>query len=363
MKESSQGNGARSVAVCIGTYNQAQYLEECIESVLAQSRPVEEIWVSDDASTDHTPQVMERLCKLHPTVKYYRQPVNLGISENLSWVLAQPSTEFIGRIDSDDRLEPNFVATLMDLLLAYPQAGFAHGEILEMDSRGVRTKVRRLHRPAVFESAEESLRNGARGYRVAANCIFYRAVALRQADYYHANATWKCAEDWDLCMRLAIQGWGNVYAATPVANYRVWNDSEQIRFKRGIYEIEGVTNVYTKTLEPEYIRRGWGTRELEKNRRKKALVYADALDSPLISKPEREVYKARLRELGGSMSLSVAMFLAAVGLNPLLRCMRRAKVRLKDLVKACLRLISSRRKGANGAENHPPQPEFPQGLR
>ena len=68
----------QTVAVCIGTYNQAQYLRECIESALAQTYPIQEIWVSDDASTDNTPQVMEEICKLHPMVHYFGSPWNLG---------------------------------------------------------------------------------------------------------------------------------------------------------------------------------------------------------------------------------------------------------------------------------------------
>ena len=38
-----------TVAVCIGTYNQAQYLRGSIESALAQTYPIQEIWVADDA--------------------------------------------------------------------------------------------------------------------------------------------------------------------------------------------------------------------------------------------------------------------------------------------------------------------------
>ena len=162
-----------SVAVCIGTYNQARYLTECIESVLAQTYPIKEILVSDDASTDETPEVMEKLCKLYPTVRYYRQPVNLGIAENLSWALAQPSTDLIARVDSDDRLEPDFAATLVDLMARYPQAGYGHGDVYEIDSEGVTTRLRRLYRSAVSRGPRGIAEEGCAGYRVAANCILF----------------------------------------------------------------------------------------------------------------------------------------------------------------------------------------------
>lgn len=328
-----------SVSVCIGTYNQARYLRECIESVLAQTYPIAEIWVSDDASTDDTQQVMAEICNRNPTVRYHRHAVNLGIAANLSWALAQPSTELIARIDSDDRLEPEFTATLAGLMARYPRAGYGHCDVYEMDSHGARTRVRRLYRSAVYEDPEQALRQNAQGYRVAANCILYRASALQQADYFHANASWATAEDWDLAVRMAILGWGNVYAAQPLANYRVWDDPGFERFKRIVAEVEVVTKVYEGTLEPEYIRRGWSTEVLKRNRRSRAVGYSGALDSPRFTDDEREIYKQKLRELGDSASLSLAILLAEAGLNPLVRFVRRAEIRLKDVAKKWIRGI------------------------
>ena len=323
--------------MCIGTYNQAQYLVGCVESVLAQTRPVAEIWVSDDASTDETQKVMEGICGRHPMVRYHRHAVNLGIAENLSWVLSQPTTELIARIDSDDKLEPQFVETLDDLMTIHPQAGFGHAEVYEIDSHGARGRIRRLHRSTGYEAPEESLRKNAQGYRVAANCILFRASALKQANYYRINSSWKSAEDWDLSVRMAILGWGNVYASTPLASYRVWDDSGQARFRRIVPEIECVTRVYKGTLEPEYVRRGWSTRVLRTNMRRRAARFADALDSPLFGDEERETYKLRLRELGSGFSLSLAIILAEMGFNPIVRWIRWRQIRAKDHLKMFLR--------------------------
>ena len=273
----------QTVAVCIGTYNQAQYLRECIESALAQTYPIQEIWVSDDASTDNTPQVMEEICKLHSVVHYYRQPRNLGIAGNLSWVLSQPAADLIVRLDSDDRLEPAFVAALADLMNKYPRAGYAHCNIYEIDGHGAQTRMRMLHRPAVYEGPEEAIRRNTPSYRVAGNIVLYRSAALKEANYYHSNASWQYAEDWDLCLRIAILGWGNVHAAAPLARYRVWGDDEQGRFKRKMSGMECIIEVYKNTLEPEYIKRGWNTATIGKCMRRTALRYVDGIDSPLLS--------------------------------------------------------------------------------
>ncbi len=330
---------AQTVAVCIGTYNQAQYLRQCIESVVSQTHPIQEIWVSDDASTDNTPEVMEEICKVYSTVHYYRQLQNLGIAGNLSWVLSQPATDLVVRLDSDDRLEPAFVATLAILMNKYPQAGYAHCNIYEVDGHGAQTRIRRLHRLAAYESPEDAIRRNTASYRVAGNIVLYRSAALKEADYYRSNASWQYAEDWDLCLKIAILGWGNVHAADVLARYRVWGDDKQGRFKRNMSGMECIIKVYMNTLEPEYIRRGWSTAAIGKCMRRTALRYVDEIDSPLLTAAEREAYKALLLRLGDCSWLSVRIYLAELGLNPLFRFGAIAKIRTKDLVKSCLRLV------------------------
>ena len=51
-----------SVAICIPTYNQVGFLERAVESALRQDyEGPTEIWVADDASTDGTAALLERL--------------------------------------------------------------------------------------------------------------------------------------------------------------------------------------------------------------------------------------------------------------------------------------------------------------
>ena len=176
-------------------------------------------------------------------------------------------------------------------------------------------------------------------YRVAGNIVLYRSAALKEANYYHSNASWQYAEDWDLCLRIAILRWGNVHAAAPLARYRVWGDIQQGRFKRNMSGIECIIKVYKNTLEPEYIKRGWNTAVIGKYMRRTALRYVDGIDSPLLTSAEREAYKVLLRRLGDCSRLSVRIYLAEWGLNPIFRFIARAQMRSKDTIKSCLRLV------------------------
>jgi glycosyltransferase involved in cell wall biosynthesis len=333
------GSTPLSVAICIGTYNQCQYLRGSIESALAQSYPIQELWVADDASTDDTPAVMAEICKLYPHIRYYRQPKNLALPGNLSWLLSQPKTDLIVRLDSDDRLEPDYVAVLAELMRRYPQAGFAHCDVGELDKDNRRPRIRRLTRTKTYESSEEALRSNASGYRTAANCILYRAEALREVNYYVPNLDWRTCEDWDMCLRMAAAGWGNVYAPKVLSNYRVWDDAQGVRAKRKMSEVMTTIAIYKHTLIPEYQKRGWSIAPLTRNMRSKAVGFADAIDSPLFTEQDRIEYKALLHDLGESKSLVIAIALAELGMNPAVRWWARTRLRLKDAVKVILRAV------------------------
>jgi len=327
-----------TTTVCIGTYNQAQYLRGSIGSAIAQTYPIQEIWISDDASTDDTDSVMRELCEQYPQIRYYRQPVNLGLPGNISWLLSQPQTDLIVRLDSDDRLEPDYVAVLAGLMQQYPQAGFAHCNVNEIDVAGHIRRVRRLSRINDYESSEQALKRSASGYRAAANCILYRAKAIREVDYYRSTLSWRYCEDWDMILRLAIAGWGNVYSPRVLSNYRVWDDGKGVRASRKMAEVRETAEIYKKRLIPEYEKRGWSITPLTKNMRAKAIGFTDALDSPRFSQEEREEYKRLLLNLGASSRLSVAIMMAEHGFNPLTRLLARTRSAVKDQAKRALRL-------------------------
>ena len=163
-------------------------------------------------------------------LKYHRQKHNLGISANNNWLLSQPDTSFIVRLDSDDLLHPNYVDKLVQLMTAYPTAGYAHCAVQEIDEHDRPRRTRLLGGRSEFQPAEQALRASAAGYRVAANICMFREEALRALDYYRAEVEY--VQDWDLSVRIADQGWGNVYCDEVLADYRMWEDAGQVRPRR-----------------------------------------------------------------------------------------------------------------------------------
>ena len=332
-------NALLTVGICVGTYNQAQYLSDAIASAVAQTYPIQEIWIADDGSSDETQAIADEFSRNYPNVHYHRHPENVGPARNLSWVLARPKTDLVVRLDSDDRLEPTYVEVLAGLMAKYPKAGYAHCDVWETDGEGRRSRPRQLTRTVEYEDPESALKSNAICFRVAANCILFRAEAVRQADYYLAHPDWKASEDWDLALRMILNGWGNVYAAQMLTNYRQWDDPKGVRAYRKIQEVSSNTEIFTKTLMPAYRQRGWSIAPLRRIMRQKAVGFADSLDSPYFSEKDRQDYKVYLNELGKSPSLNFAILLAEIGLNPLVRQWSRTRKRMKDTVKRVLRTV------------------------
>lgn len=94
------------VSVCMSTYNHEEYIEEALNSVLEQDCNFEyEIILSNDQSTDNTHNVITRIIENHPNgtrVRYFNQPRNLGINNNLIFTLEKARGNYIALLEGDD---------------------------------------------------------------------------------------------------------------------------------------------------------------------------------------------------------------------------------------------------------------------
>ncbi len=301
--------------ICIPTYNQAEYLGTSVLSACNQTTPCIVV-VSDDDSTDHTVSVMRALKKTCPDIKYTRQQANLGLSANHRWLLEKVTTPYVAVLHSDDYLEPAYVERLVTLMEMYPHAGYAHVAVHEINASGKVIKRRFLARPSGYQGAEESLRSMASGYRVAANICLFRTEALRSVGFHKDDMNF--AEDWDLAVRLADAGWGNVYRNEVLANYRVWNDNAGYREGRKAIELSGISRVFAESLEPAYATREWDSEILRKARRKLAMKHALFL----IHVPRKSEDYTRLItlliKLGDCRSLKRRIWAVETGFGPLI---------------------------------------------
>lgn len=146
------------VAVCIVTYNHEKYIEQSVNSVIAQEAPFDiDIYVGDDASTDHTTQILRRMQKNNPQIKLYCNEHNIGTVRNTIMlynnIFKADCYKYVAMLDGDDwwidnsklRKQVEFLENNPNYSFVYtrirlysgkkekssPQTKYPHGDVFE----------------------------------------------------------------------------------------------------------------------------------------------------------------------------------------------------------------------------------------
>lgn len=122
------------VSVVIPAFNQAAFVRQAIDSVLAQSHDQVEAIVVNDGSTDGTASQLAAYAG-EPRVRVIDQ-ANAGLPAARNRGLAQARGEFVTFLDADDLLDPAFVERLIAPLLAEPSLAFAYADVQHVDVEG-----------------------------------------------------------------------------------------------------------------------------------------------------------------------------------------------------------------------------------
>jgi UDP-N-acetyl-D-mannosaminuronic acid dehydrogenase len=111
----------QKVSVLMPAYNAADTIETAIRSVLAQTWMNLELIVVDDASTDETCAVIERLCREDDRIRLVRQETNRGTYYARNIALEYATGDLITVHDGDDWSHPQKIAIQVAALYAKPE--------------------------------------------------------------------------------------------------------------------------------------------------------------------------------------------------------------------------------------------------
>ena len=103
------------VSWIIAVYNTADYLAQCLDSVIAQTYPHWEIILVNDGSTDSSATICDQYAAKDQRIKVLHK-ANTGKSDSCNKAIALAHGEYIGIIDSDDWIEPNLTKVLLNAI-------------------------------------------------------------------------------------------------------------------------------------------------------------------------------------------------------------------------------------------------------
>lgn len=217
------------VTIVTPSYNQGQFIEDTIKSVLNQTYKNIQYIVVDGASKDNTMEVVER----------YRDKIDIIISEkdkgqtdaiNKGFKLAKG--ELVGWINSDDMLYPYCVEEIVKLYKQNPDGAIFYGSRIDkIDSKNGHIKFW----DNKIGSRERLLR---KNYDVSQPGSFYNKAILEKVDYLD-ESIYYCM---DLDLFLKLLNHGNIYSIDdkPLAQFRIWEEAKtstgKIKFIKNIRE-------------------------------------------------------------------------------------------------------------------------------
>jgi glycosyltransferase involved in cell wall biosynthesis len=202
--------GEAEVTIVIPLHNYADYVIEALESVVAQSLPVLDLVVVDDASTDDSLAMVTEWCEAH-NARFNRLVVlahtrNAGLAGARNSGFAAAETRFVLPLDADNRLRPDCCARLL-AALGGSEAAFAYPAIRHF---GDETDVIGLEPFSALRLLQ--------GNYIDAMALVAKWAWAGAGGYTHIRYGW---EDFDFWARLVELGQFGVSVPEVLADYRV----------------------------------------------------------------------------------------------------------------------------------------------
>lgn len=128
--QNSYADSLSLVDVVITCFNEGQYIEDAVQSVLDQTilDRVHSIFIVDDGSTKTTIEVLNDISNLDSRIKIDFGPGGNGVSAQRNLAISKGSAHYIAILDGDDIWEPDKLAQQIDLLDKRSEIGLVYSD-------------------------------------------------------------------------------------------------------------------------------------------------------------------------------------------------------------------------------------------
>lgn len=191
------------VFIGLPVYNAERYLSGVIESHLAQSHSNFELVISDNASTDGTPEISARYARMDRRIQVVRSPVNRGLSWNHAHLVDLARGEYFRWGAGDDIPTPGLIEEAVRLLEDDPGTVLCvpHTKNIDSDGRIIAVLPRTLDLP-IDDTVERVREVLTRGYQMVYPQGLMRLGVLKETRLRWDYFGW----DYVLLLELALRG-------------------------------------------------------------------------------------------------------------------------------------------------------------
>ncbi len=197
------------VSIVTPSYNQGQFIQETIESVLNQTYPNIEYIVVDGGSSDDTLQILEKYKSSIDKIIIERDN---GQSDAINKGFRIATGELVGWLNSDDILLPNAIDLVVTCYKKYPDAVLFYGDVIVFNNEG---EIIRTLKPSQRLTCRQ-LVNGS-GMIVQPGSFYSKKIINKTG---MINTKFYLMMDREFWLRILRYGDG-IHIGKPVAKFRV----------------------------------------------------------------------------------------------------------------------------------------------
>ncbi len=249
------GNPWPRISIVTPSYNQAEFLEETLRSVLLQAYPALEFIVIDGNSSDGSQELIE---KYAPWLDYWVSEPDRGQSHAINKGFQRATGELLAWLNSDDIYLPNALATIAQAAAKYPQADLIYGDCDAIDRNGAFLfkceQVKEYDQRWLLEQ----------GNIIAQPSAFFRRQAFLTVGGVDEELHY--VMDWDLWLRLGSRGQA-VYIPEELACMRIYPEAKssagdrllfaELRRMLSKHGGEGLTAYFETKLTWDHLRKAF----------------------------------------------------------------------------------------------------------
>ena len=212
--------------ILLAVYNAEKYLEECLDSIAAQTHQDWELFACNDGSSDSSLRILERFAARDARIHIHCNERNMGITATRNRLigLIPEDADYVAWMDSDDVCFAERIQRQIEFLEQHPEIG-AVGAALEIIDEQSQT-VGSRHYP---ERPDEIRRKLPMTNVIAQPALMLRSCVIKTTGLYSFD--YPVCEDYDYWLRV-LDNYDFANIGEPLLRYRIsTTQSKQSRLK------------------------------------------------------------------------------------------------------------------------------------
>jgi len=198
------------ISIITPSYNQGQYIEQTIISVLEQNYPNLEYIIIDGGSSDNSVEIIK---KYEKQLKYWISEKDNGQSHAINKGFKKATGDIIAWLNSDDIYLPDTLNIVNNIFNKNPDIDIIYGDVINFTEK----------KEEYYKVSEFKINDFLSRISIHQPAVFWRKKLLNNEGFLDESLYYTM--DYDLWMRLFIN-YKSLKVNLPLAKFRMHNDSK-----------------------------------------------------------------------------------------------------------------------------------------